>query len=157
MTFCIGAQTIVATLATIAFGEVTPESIRTYTSINLDPRDNNEQIKFKEPVGALGIEYDIHEHVRVFAEHLSSPVQCNDFPGINHVGVKFLAPIDDVTLYSGISINNSDFDSNDNFETPLGNIGLEFGDDFKFYMEYLAGLRDFEHGRGSVGFKVFFK
>ena len=103
---CIGAQTITTTLATIAIGAMTPEEIKTYVSINVDPWDNNEQINFKEPMGSLGIEYDIHKNIRLFMEHMSSPMQCNDSPGINHAGVKFHTPIGGTTLYSGISINN---------------------------------------------------
>ena len=55
-------------------------------------------------MGSFGLEYDIHTNVRLFAEHLSSPMQCNDHPGVNHAGVKLLAPINDFTLYSGITL-----------------------------------------------------
>ena len=154
---CIGAQTITATLATIAIGSMTPEEIKTYISINADPWDNNEQINFKEPMGSLGIEYGIHKNMKLFMEHISSPMQCDDSPGINHAGVKFHTPLGDTTLYSGISINNSNFDSNDNFSGPLTSIGIEYGDSYKFYTEYLTGVNDIENGRASVGFKVFFK
>ena len=157
MSICIGMNTLLATAATMIVGEVTPESVRTYVSLNADPWDNNTQIDFKEPMGSFGIEYDIHTNVRLFAEHLSSPMQCNDHPGVNHAGVKLLAPIDDFTLYSGISINNSDFDSNDRFEGPLVSLGVEYGDDFKVYAEHLASVKSIEDGRTSFGFKVFFK
>ena len=150
-------NTLLATAATMIVGEVTPESVRTYVSLNADPWDNNAQIDFKEPMGSLGIEYDIHPNVRLFGEHLSSPVQCDDHPGINHAGVKLLAPIDDFTLYSGISINNSDFDSNDRFEGPLVSLGLEYGNDFKVFSEYLTSTDNINDGRVSMGFKVFFK
>ena len=123
---CIGAQTIVATFATVAIGAMTPEEVKTYISLNADPWDNNEQINFKEPMGSLGIEYDIHKNIRLFMEHISSPMQCNDSPGINHAGVKFYTPLGGTTLYSGISINNSNFDSNDNFSGPLASIGVEY-------------------------------
>jgi len=157
MSICIGMNSIVAALATVVVGEVTPESVRTYISINADPWDNNAQIDFEEPMGSFGIEYDIHTNVKLFAEHLSSPMQCNDHPGVNHAGVKFIAPINDLTLYSGISINNSDFDSNDRFDGPLASIGAEYGNDFKIYAEHLASIKEFEDGRTSFGFKVFFK
>ena len=157
MSVCIAMNTLLATAATMIVGEVTPESVRTYVSINADPWDNNTQINFKEPMGSLGVEYDIYKHVRLFAEHLSSPMQCNDHPGINHAGVKFIAPINDLTLYSGISINNSDFDSNDRFEGPLVSIGFEYGNNYKFYVEHLADVKKIEEGRTSIGFKVFFK
>ena len=157
MSICIGMNTLVAVLATVVVGEVTPESIKTYISLNADPWDNNEQIDFKEPMGSFGIEHVVHKHVRLFAEHLSSPIQCNDHPGINHAGVKFVAPINDAALYSGVSINNSDFDINDRFDGPLVSIGAEYGNDFKFYTEYLSTIENFDNGRFSAGLKVIFK
>ena len=103
---CIGEYTAAATALTAIAGWITPESVRTYVSINADPWDNNKQIDFEEPMGSLGIEYDVHRNFRLFAEHLSSPMQCNDHPGINHAGIKFLAPIGDVlfTLGSALTI-----------------------------------------------------
>ena len=154
---CLGEYTAAATTLTAIAGWMTPESVRTYVSINADPWNNNTQIDFEEPMGSLGIEYDVHRNFRLFAEHVSSPMQCNDHPGINHVGVKLLAPIDDFTLYSGISINNSDFDSNDRFDGPLASIGVEYGNDIKIYAEHLANIKKVENGRTSFGFKVFFK
>jgi len=155
---CIGEYTAVATVLTALAGSMTPESVRTYVSINADPWDNNDQIDLEEPMGGFGIEFDIHKHLRLFAEHLSSPMQCNDFPGVNHAGAKLLAPItNDLTVYSGISVNNSSFDSNDNFDGPLGSVGVEYGDDFKIYAEHLASIKKIENGRTSFGFKVFFK
>ena len=157
MSVCIGINTVAAALATAVVGEVTPDTVKTYISLNVDPWDNNTQIDFEEPMGSFGIEYDVHKHARLFAEHLSSPVECNDHPGINHAGVKFLAPVGDFTLYSGISINNSYTDSNDRFDGPLASVGVEYGDDFKIYAEHLASVKEFENGRTSFGFKVFFK
>ena len=157
MSICLGEYTAAATIATAVAGWITPESVRTYVSINADPWDNNDQLNFKEPMGSFGIEYDVHKHVRLFAEHLSSPMQCNDHPGVNHAGVKFIAPVGGATLYSGISINNSDFDSNDRFNGPLVSLGAEYGDDFKLYAEHLASVERIEDGRTSFGFKVFFK
>ena len=154
---CLGEYTAASVALTAISGWVSPESVRTYISINADPWDNNKQFNFKEPMGSFGIEYDIHKHVRLFAEHLSSPMQCNDHPGINHAGVKFVAPINDAALYSGVSINNSDFDSNDRFEGPLVSLGFEYGNDYKFYVEHLASVKKIEEGRTSIGFKVFFK
>ena len=157
MSLCIGINTVAATLATAIIGEVTPEPIKTYVSVNTDPWDNNNQFNFKEPMGSFGIEYDVHPNFRLFAEHLSSPMQCNDHPGVNHAGVKVLVPFNNVTLYSGFSVNNSDFDSNDGFDGPLASVGVEYGDDFKLYAEYLASIEKVEDGRASFGFKVFFK
>jgi len=157
MSICLGNYSVAATAVTAVAGWITPESVRTYVSINADPWDNNDQLKFEEPMGSFGIEYDIHKHVRLFAEHLSSPMQCNDHPGVNHAGVKFLAPAGAATLYSGISINNSDFDSNDRFDGPLASLGVEYGDDFKVYAEHITSIRNIKGGRTSFGFKVFFK
>ena len=157
MSICIGMSTLLATAATMIVGEVTPESVKTYVSINADPWDNNKQFNFEEPMGSFGIEYDIHTNVRLFAEHLSSPMQCNDHPGINQAGIKFLAPIGNVTLYSGFSVNNSYTDSNDRFDGPLASLGVEYGNDFKIYAEHLASVKEFESGRTSFGFKVLFK
>ena len=154
---CIAEYTAAATAITAVAGWITPAAVRTYVSINADPWDNNKQINFEEPMGSLGLEWDIHEHARLFAEHLSSPMKCNDHPGINHAGIKFLAPIGDATLYSGISVNNSDFDSNDRFTGPLASVGVEWGDSIKLFAEHLASVRNFEDGRTSFGFKVFFK
>jgi hypothetical protein len=84
-------------------------------------------------------------------------MQCDDHPGINHAGVKFLAPLSpDLTVYSGISVNNSKFDSKDNFEGPLGSIGIEYGNDLKLFAEYLSSIKEFEGGRTSLGLKYFF-
>ena len=157
MSICIGMNSVLAALATVVVGEVTPESVGTYISLNADPWDNNAQIDFDEPMGSFGLEYDIHTNVRLFAEHLSSPMQCNDHPGINHAGIKLLAPIGSTTFYSGISVNNPYVDSNDRFEGPLGSVGVEFGQDFKLYAEYLTSIKEIENGRASMGFKVFFR
>jgi len=154
---CIGEYTVAASIATAVVGLATPESVRTYVSINADPWDNNKQVDFEEPMGSLGIEYDVSNNFRLFFEHLSSPMQCNDHPGINHAGIKFLAPIGGATLYSGISINNSYADSNDRFIGPLASLGLEYGNDFKIYAEHLTSVDKVEDGRTSFGFKVFFK
>jgi len=157
MSVCIGAHSILVAIATVVVGEVTPEPVKTYISLNTDLWDTNKQFEFEQPMGSFGIEYDVHPNVRLFAEHLSSPMQCNDHPGVNHAGVKLLAPVGDFNVYSGISVNNSDFDSNDRFEGPLVSVGAEYGDDFKFYIEHLSSIRKIEEGRTSVGFKVFFK
>ena len=158
---CIGPATAVGTLATALIGMTTPEEVKTYIGLNVEPYDT-EQLNFKEPLGSFGIEMDIYNNFRLFAEHLSSPAQCNDNPGVNHAGVKFIIPSDNLTFYSGLSINDSHFDSNDKFDGPLGSIGAEIGlpgieDDVKLYTEYLTSIKDIEKGRVAVGFKVFFK
>jgi hypothetical protein len=157
MSLCLATNTLLGVISTALVGTVTPDEIKSYVSINHDPWDNNEQIDFHEPMGSFGIEYDVHSNIRLFAEHLSSPMQCDDHPGINHVGVKFLMPINDVTAYSGISINHSEFDSNDNFDGPLVSLGAEYGESIKLYIEHLTTIKHLEDGRTSLGFKVFFK
>ena len=157
MSICIGLNSVLATLATVVIGEVTPESVKTYVSLSSDPWDNNTQIDFYEPMGSFGIEYDVHRNVRLFAEHISSPMQCNDHPGINHAGIKFLAPVGGATFYSGISVNNSYVDSNNRFKGPLGLAGVEYGKDLKLYAEYLTSTEEPGDGRVSMGFKVFFR
>ena len=75
---CLGQYTVAASVATAVAGWMTPAAVKTYVTINADPWDNNKQIDFEEPMGSLGIEYDIHKHAKLFAEHISSPI-------INHV------------------------------------------------------------------------
>ena len=157
MSFCIGPMSVVGSAVTVLLGTQTPDNVKTYIGVTIEPYDT-EQIDLNDPLGSFGIEYDMHKHLRLFAEHLSSPMQCDDHPGINHAGVKFLAPLSpDLTVYSGISLNNSKFDSKDNFEGPLGSIGIEYGNDLKLFAEYLSSIKEFEGGRTSLGFKVFFK
>ena len=158
---CIGPATAVGTLATALIGMTTPEEVKTYIGLNVELY-NTEQLNFKEPLGSFGIEMDIYNNFRLFAEHLSSPTQCDDHPGVNHAGVKFILPGDNLTFYSGLSLNDSGFDNNDKFDGPLGSIGAEIelpslGDDVKLYTEYLTSIKDIEEGRAAVGFKVFFK
>ena len=148
---------MVGSAVTVLLGTQTPDNVKTYIGVTLEPYDT-EQIDLNDLLGSFGIEYDMYKHLRLFAEHLSSPMQCDDHPGINHAGVKFLAPLSpDLTVYSGISVNNSKFDSKDNFEGPLGSIGIEYGNDLKLFAEYLSSIKEFEGGRTSLGFKVFFK
>jgi hypothetical protein len=156
MSLCIGPMTMIGSAVTVLLGTQTPDNVKTYIGVTIEPYDT-EQIDLNDPLGSFGIEYDMHKHLRLFAEHLSSPMQCDDHPGINHAGVKFLAPLSqDLTVYSGISVNNSKFDSKDNFEGPLGSIGIEYGKDLKLFAEYLSSIKEFEGGRTSLGLKYFF-
>ena len=158
MSVCIGAQTLMGIVATGAVGMGTPDDIKSYVMINHQVTDRDEQFDFGEPMGGFGLEYDIHKHVRLFVEHLSSPMRCDDFPGVNHAGLKVLAPLTkDLTIYSGISVNESSFDSNDDFYGPLASVGLEYGDSIKLFAEHLSSIHDFKTGRTSAGIKVFFK
>ena len=156
----VGLWSIVGTIATVIGGIVTPSQIETYFSLNVDPWDRNETLDFKEPMGMFGIQTDLGDHVRLFAEHQSSPRQSNDHPGFNHAGVKFLAPIaPETTLYSGISINSSSIDTNKvDIDAPLISLGIEDGDkDLKVFFEYLADVSKIDDGRFSIGLKMYFR
>ena len=157
MDFCIGPATILGTISTVALGVSTPEKMETYVGINYSPWDN-EQITLKEPIGSLGVQYDITKSIRLFAEHISSPKQCNDNPGINHAGVKFLAPLGyDTTLYSGLSLNIPSFDSSNDFDGPLVSFGVEHGGNIKVFAEYLTSTGNFDGGRVGAGIKLVFR
>ena len=159
MDFCIGPATILGTISTVALGVATPEKIETYVGVNYSPWDN-EQITLTEPIGSFGVQYDINKSIRLFAEHISSPRQCNDHPGINHAGVKFLAPLGyDTTLYSGLSLNNPGFDNDDSndFKGPLVSFGVEHGGNVKVFAEYLTSTGNFDGGRVGAGIKLIFK
>ena len=121
-----GLWSVVGTIATVVGGLVTPAQIESYVSLNVDPWDSNETFDFREQMGSFGIQTDFGDHIRLFAEHQSSPRQGNDHPGLNHAGVKFLAPIaSDATLYSGLSLN-SPIDTNKvHVDAPLISLGLE--------------------------------
>lgn len=154
---CLGTYTVAAAVLTAVTGMATPEEIQTYISLNGDPWDNNEQIDFEEPMGSYGIEYNFHKNFKLFAEHISSPMQCNDHPGINHAGIKFVAPTGDLNVYSGISVNNPHIDSNDRFDGPLVSLGVEWGKTIKLFAEHLTSVQNISEGRTAFGFKVFFK
>lgn len=154
-----GLWSIVGTIATVVGGLVTPTNIESYVSLNVDPWDSNETFDFREQMGSFGIQTDFGDHIRLFAEHQSSPRQGNDHPGLNHAGVKFLAPISpETTLYSGLSLN-SPVDSNKvHVDAPLISVGLEDGDeDLKIFIEYLADISKIERGRLSIGLKMYFR
>ena len=154
-----GLWSIVGTIATVVGGLITPSQIESYVSLNVDPWDSNETFDFREQMGSFGIQTDFGDHVRLFAEHQSSPRQGNDHPGLNHAGVKFLAPVSsETTLYSGLSLNSS-IDSNKvHVDAPLISVGLEDGDeDLKIFIEYLADISKIERGRLSIGLKMYFR
>lgn len=154
-----GLWSIVGTIATVVGGLITPTNIESYVSLNVDPWDSNETFDFREQMGSFGIQTDFGDHVRLFAEHQSSPRQGNDHPGLNHAGVKFLAPVaPETTLYSGLSFNSS-IDSNKvHVDAPLISVGLEDGDeDLKIFVEYLADISKIERGRLSIGLKMYFR
>lgn len=153
-----GFWSAAGTIVTILTGLITPSQIETYLSLNIDPWDRNETFDFKEPMGMFGIQSDINKHIRLFAEHQSSPRQVDDHPGMNHAGVKLLLPISPkTTLYSGLSVNSSIDSNKANISSPLLSLGLEDGsDDFKLFIEYLADTSKINEGRFSIGLKFFF-
>lgn len=158
MSLCIGVASMIGAVTTALVGGVTPDDIKSYVAFTMDPWDTNEQIAFQEPMGSFGIEYDLTDNIRLFAEHLSSPMQCDDHPGVNHAGFKLLLPINDVTLYGGASVNYGEYDVNDNFEGPLMSLGVEYGpESYKVYAEHLSSFDNFIGGRAAFGLKVLFR
>lgn len=156
MDLCLGTATLLGFAATAAIGTFTPSDIQTYVSLNYGYGDT--LIQLKNTTGTYGVEYEPVKNIRLFFEHVSSPVQCNDHPGINHAGVKFLAPVADYAkLYFGISAHDPDFDKKNSLSNPIISIGGETGDEVKFYTEYLTDLSNFSDGRFGVGVKLFFK
>ena len=94
----------------------------------------------------------------MFFEHISSPVQCNDNPGINHLGVKFFSLVSEYSkFYIGVSAHDPGFDKKNSLSNPIISIGGEAGDEVKFYTEYLTDVTNFDNGRLGVGVKLFFK
>ena len=156
----VGPWSIVGVISTIIGGLITPSQIETYMSLNVDPWDKNEVLDFKEPMGMFGVQTDLGDHIRLFAEHQSSPRQSDDHPGFNHAGIRFLAPIaPETTLYSGISINSSSIDTDKvKVDAPLISLGLEDGDeDLKVFFEYITDMSKIDDGRFSVGLKMYFR
>ena len=96
----VGIMTITGTAATIGLGLATPADC--YVGLAMAPP--SQTIKIKEPVGTLGCQYDFGD-TRVFAEHISSPSVGNDWPGVNHAGVKQLFVNTDLfDVYAGASV-----------------------------------------------------
>jgi len=154
-----GIWSAVGTIVTVVGGLITPAQIESYISLNVDPYDQNQTFDFKEQMGMFGIQTDLGDHIRLFAEHQSSPRQGNDHPGLNHAGVKFLAHVSsETTLYSGISVNSSIDTNKVDIDAPLISVGLEDGDeDLKIFVEYLADISKIEKGRLSIGLKLYFR
>jgi hypothetical protein len=62
MSFCIGPSTIVGTLTTAILGVMSPDEVKTYVGVNIEPYDT-EQFDLNEPSGSFGIEYDMYTHI----------------------------------------------------------------------------------------------
>ena len=146
----VGAQSIGAALITVGIGVTTPADC--YVGIGFHEANSNMDIE--NPAGTLGCQYDMG-NVRVFGEHISSPAVGNDWPGINHAGVKALLPVtDDVTLYSGVSvaIPSEQLDG----EPLLISAGGETNGMVRLYGEYLMSVDRPSDGMLHGGVKFVF-
>jgi hypothetical protein len=81
-----------------------------------------------------------------------------DNPGLNHAGVKFLAPLSpDLLAYGGLSAN-ADWDHEEVKKGTLMSLGVESGGtDIKLFAEYLTPTYDLDGGRIAAGVKVLFR
>lgn len=158
MSLCIGAQTVMGTLATIGVGVATPDEVRTYVGIYVTPIESGE-VYLEEPSGTFGIEYDATDNIRLFAEHHSSPMSCQDDPGLNMAGVKFFVPLSsETTVYTGVAVHDESFDSNNELRNPIIISGIEVGTEgVKLYAEYMTDTYNFDGGRIQTGVKFFFR
>jgi len=158
MSFCIGAQTVMGTLATIGVGVATPDKVRTYIGVYVTPVESTE-VSLEQPSGTFGIEYDVINHIRLFAEHHSSPMSCQDDPGLNMAGVKFFIPLSSESkLYAGLAVHDESFDSNNELRNPIIISGIEVGTEgVKLYTEYMTDTYNFDGGRVQSGIKFFFR
>ena len=156
MSICLGAYSVAGLVATVIAGEVTPDEVKTYVSLHRGT--NSDLIRFKEPMGTYGIEYNVTDYIRLFAEHQSSPMQCDDHPGLNYAGFKFTAPLtNNVTAYSGLAIHNEEFDSKNTLKNPIVISGIEIGgDSVKFVTEYMHSADSLNDGRLYGGVKFIF-
>ena len=147
----VGLYTILGTLGTIGLGVVTPMDCY----VGLAMAEPNGTFKIAEPVGSLGCQVDF-DNTRVFAEHLSSPAKGNDWPGINHVGVKQRFVNSELFgAYVGVS---GAVPSKQLKGSPLlSQVGAEFGSNrFKFYGEYILSVDKPTDGMMAGGVKFIF-
>jgi len=156
MSVCFGVASMAGLVATVLVGEVTPDDVKTYVSLH--GGTDNDLVSFKQGMGSYGIEYDVSDFVRLFAEHQSSPLTCDDHPGLNYAGFKLTAPLaDTVIAYSGLAIHNEKFDSNNKLRNPIVMTGIEFGNGpFKLYTEYMHSAEQLDDGRFYAGAKFIF-
>jgi len=144
----IGAQTITAIAATVITGEVTP--LDCYVGLGYS---TDGAVELSQPIGVLGCEYDI-ENVRLFFDHLSSPADGSDYPGMNHAGVKILLPTDIATAYAGVSF---EFGSHlVDMDNPLGILGAETNGDVRLYVEHVNSVFSPNEGITHGGVKFIF-
>ena len=146
----VGAQSIGATLVTIGVGVTTPADCY----VGLGAHDASSSIEIANPAGVLGCQYDAG-NVRVFAEHVSSPAKGNDWPGVNHAGVKGLMPItSSATLYGGVSVAIPSEQLNG--EPLLISAGAETNGTVRLYGEYLMSVDKPSDGMLHGGVKFVF-
>jgi hypothetical protein len=144
----IGIQTIAALAATIGVGELTPLDCYVGLGVSTDGA-----VELEQPMGALGCEYDWN-NVRFFVEHLSSPADGSDHPGMNHAGVKVLIPAEFLTAYVGLSY---EFGSHlVHMDSPLGILGVETNGDVRLYVEHVNSAFSPNEGITHGGIKFFF-
>ena len=128
----IGAQTITGLIVTILTGKATP--LDCYVGLGYS---TDGDVELSQPIGALGCEYDI-EDIRLFVEHLSSPADGGDYPGMNHAGIKVLIPSKSMTAYVGMSLEAGS--PLVDMENPLGILGVETNGDVRFYVEHVNSV-----------------
>ena len=147
----IGIQTILGVLTTVGVGVTTPADCY----VGLGAHDPGSTFDIDNPAGTLGCQADFNS-IRVFAEHISSPANGNDFPGINHAGAKFLLPLtSEVTTYAGASVAIPSKQLNGS--PVLSMIGIEAGPDtVKFYSEYIISIDKPADGMLTGGIKFIF-
>ena len=147
----IGLQTILGVLTTVGVGVSTPADC--YIGVNA--KNPSATFDINNPAGTLGCQADFN-NIRVFAEHISSPANGNDFPGINHAGAKFLLPLTPtVVSYAGLSVAIPSEQLND--APVLSMAGIEIGEgSIKFYSEYLISIDKPSDGLLSGGVKFIF-
>ena len=147
----VGLQTILGVLSTVGIGVVTPADCY----VGLGAHDPGSTFDIDNPAGTLGCQADFNS-VRVFGEHISSPAHGDDWPGINHVGVKFLLPVTkEVTTYAGASVAIPSEQLNG--EPILSMVGIEAGPNaVKFYSEYIISVDKPADGMLTGGIKFIF-
>ena len=147
----IGIQSILGVLTTVGIGVTTPADCY----VGLGVHEPGPTFDIDNPAGTLGCQADFNL-VRLFAEHISSPANGSDNPGINHAGAKFLLPLtSEVTTYAGASVAIPSEQLNGS--PVLSMVGIEAGADaVKFYSEYIVSVDKPADGMLSGGIKFIF-
>ena len=147
----IGLYTVIGTLSTIGIGVATPMDCYA----GLAAADLTDTFELGQPVGSLGCQYDWN-NTRLFAEHLSSPSRRDDWPGINHAGIKQLFVNNDtLALYGGMSIAAPSKQLNGS--NILSQVGGEVGKGpVRLYGEYILSIDKPEEGMLAGGLRFVF-